>query len=148
MKINVEVPQQQDRQSWERLYYGYAEFYQAPMNEQIIDTVWSWIFDTNHSFYCLLAKDNNGTALGLMHYRAMVSPLRGTSIGFLDDLFIDPAFRGAGTGEIMFKALKKEAQKNGWPIIRWITAENNYRARNLYDQISDKTHWLTYQMDA
>ena len=36
-------------------------------------------------------------------------------------------------------------EEQGWPVIRWITAENNYRARALYDRLSDKTHWVTYQ---
>jgi hypothetical protein len=30
--------------------------------------------------------------------------------------------------------------------MRWITAENNYRGRGVYDKLSDKTQWVTYQM--
>ena len=28
-----------DRQNWEKLYIGYAEFYKVPMNNEILDTV-------------------------------------------------------------------------------------------------------------
>ncbi|WP_238377070.1 hypothetical protein [Neptunomonas antarctica] len=34
----------------------------------------------------------------------------------------------------------------GWPLVRWITAENNYRARSVYDKLATKTHWQTYQL--
>lgn len=146
MSITVTLLQADDRQAWEALYYGYADFYQVPMNSEILDTVWSWIFDADNAFYCLLAKDEAGKAVGLMHYRAMPSPLRGGHIGFLDDLFVHPDVRGAGAVRELYKQLNAEAKAHGWSIVRWITADNNYRARGLYDQLAEKTHWNTYQM--
>ena len=146
MKIVVSELSLQDRVEWEALYYGYAEFYKVPMNQEILDTVWSWIFDKNNAFYALVAKDDAGRYLGLMHYRAMPSPLRGKRVGFLDDLFIKPEFRGNGVVDALYEALKRSALDKGWPFIRWITAENNYRGRGVYDKLSDKTQWVTYQM--
>ena len=146
MKIVVSELSLQDRVEWEVLYYGYAEFYKVPMNQEILDTVWSWIFDKNNAFYALVAKDDAGRYLGLMHYRAMPSPLRGKLVGFLDDLFIKPEFRGNGIVDALYEALKRSALDKGWPFIRWITAENNYRGRSVYDKLSDKTQWVTYQM--
>ena len=146
MKIVVSELSLQDRVEWEVLYYGYAEFYKVPMNQEILDTVWSWIFDKNNAFYALVAKDDAGRYLGLMHYRAMPSPLRGKRVGFLDDLFIKPEFRGNGVVDALYEALKRSALDKGWPFIRWITAENNYRGRGVYDKLSDKTQWVTYQM--
>tara|TARA_B100000767_G_scaffold267262_1_gene285742 strand:- start:1023 stop:1553 length:531 start_codon:yes stop_codon:yes gene_type:complete len=146
MKIAVSALTLHDRKEWEGLYYSYAEFYQVPMNQQILDTVWSWIFHKDHTFYALVAKDDSGHCLGLMHYRAMPSPLRGKLVGFLDDLFIKPEFRGKGIVEALYKALNESASDKGWPYIRWITADNNYRGRAVYDKLSDKTQWVTYQM--
>lgn len=146
MKIVVSELSLQDRVEWEALYYGYAEFYKVPMNQEILDNVWSWIFDKNNAFYALVAKDDTGRYLGLMHYRAMPSPLRGKRVGFLDDLFIKPEFRGNGIVDALYEALKRSALDKGWPFIRWITAENNYRGRGVYDKLSDKTQWVTYQM--
>ncbi len=81
-----------------------------------------------------------------MHYRAMPSPLRGKLVGFLDDLFIKPEFRGNGIVDALYEALNRSAVDKGWPFMRWITAENNYRGRGVYDKLSDKTQWVTYQM--
>ena len=41
---------------------------------------------------------------------------------------------------------KELGREQGWPFIRWITAEDNDRARAVYDKLSEKTHWVTYQM--
>jgi len=135
-----------DRADWEVLYHGYAEFYQVPMNDEILDTVWSWIHDDNNPFFGLVAKDDNGKSLGLMHCRQMASPLRGALVGFLDDLFVSPDARGQGVVEKLYTALNELGKQQGWPFIRWITAEDNYRGRAVYDRLSEKTHWVTYQM--
>ncbi|MDH3219933.1 MAG: GNAT family N-acetyltransferase [Gammaproteobacteria bacterium] len=146
MSVSVTGPVAEDRVQWELLYHGYAEFYQVPMNDQILDTVWGWIQDSSNPFFGLIAKDGDGRALGLMHCRQMPSPLRGAMVGFLDDLFVSPEARGQGVVEDLYRALNALGKKQGWPFIRWITAENNYRGRAIYDRLADRTHWVTYQM--
>jgi len=146
MATTVNSIEAADRADWEALYYGYADFYQVPMNTQILDTVWGWIHDDGNPFFGLIARDEQGRAVGLMHCRQMPSPLRGAQVGFLDDLFVSPDARGQGVVEKLYAALNALGKKQGWPFIRWITAENNARARAVYDKLSDKTHWVTYQM--
>ena len=146
MKVNVNPVSLEDRDQWQGLYYGYAEFYRVPMNQRILDTVWGWIHDESNPFFGLIAKDRQGRALGLMHCRQMPSPLRGAQVGFLDDLFVSPEARGQGVVEQLYQALNALGREQGWPFIRWITAEDNARARAVYDKLSDRTHWVTYQM--
>ncbi|MEM7292335.1 MAG: GNAT family N-acetyltransferase [Pseudomonadota bacterium] len=147
MSITMRPVSQEDRAQWEPLYHGYAEFYKVPMNDKILDTVWGWIFDENNKFYCLVAENGQGELIGLMHFREMPSPLRGARVGFLDDLFIKPDCRGSGAVEVMFNALADAAREHGWPFLRWITAEDNYRGRRVYDKLSSPTHWRTYQLN-
>ena len=51
MTIAIQTPEPGDRGDWERLYRGYAEFYEVPMNDTILQTVWDWIFDADKAFY-------------------------------------------------------------------------------------------------
>lgn len=137
-----------DFTDWCELYHGYARFYKVPMNDQILQTVWGWIHNPDHPTECLLAfVDGADKPSGLAHIRAMPSPLRGSEVGFLDDLFVNPDARGEKIGQHLFEALGDLARAKGWPIVRWITADDNYRARGLYDQLSSKTMWNTYQME-
>lgn len=147
MNVSVKGLHTSDRSAWEVLYKGYAEFYNMPMTDETLNTVWQWIFDPNNRFFALIAKDEWDNGVGLMHYRGMPSPLRGAEVGFLDDLFVDPDCRSRGVAEQMFARLQQEAQAQNWPFVRWITAENNYRARAVYDRIADKTLWQTYQLN-
>ena len=132
--LPLEAPSQ-----WEALYRGYANLYQVPMTPETIKTVWQWIFDENNAFYCLVATDETNNLVGLMNYRLMPSPLRGKSVGFIDDLFVLPTSRGSGAIDKLFDALSTSAQQQGWSFVRWITAENNYRGRAVYDKLSTKT---------
>jgi len=43
-------------------------------------------------------------------------------------------------------ALRKEAVKRGWTGVRWITADDNYRAKQVYDAYGTRTMWVTYDM--
>lgn len=146
MNVIVSKLNPDDRNQWEKLYYAYADFYNMPMDTAILDTIWLWIFDDKNQFFALIAKNEAGDALGFMHCREMPSPLRGSVVGFLDDLYVDPEYRGTGCVQALYKALNKFGKDKGWPFIRWITAEDNYRGRASYDKIAEKTHWLTYQM--
>ena len=147
MTLNVTVPALDDKSQWQTLYQGYADFYKVPMSTEILDTLWSWIHDEQNPFYCIVAKNPEGRLMGFMHFRAMPSPLRGAMVGFLDDLFVSPDARGQGVVNALYAELEKQGKDHGWQLIRWITAENNYRARSLYDKISNRTHWVTYQLD-
>ena len=147
MNITVNHLTETDKQDWQKLYRGYAEFYNMPMEQNTLDNVWSWIHNNEKEFYGLIARNNKNQAVGLMHFRAMPSPLRGSEVGFLDDLFITPEARGTDVIDLLYKELNDFGSRQGWPFIRWITAENNYRARNVYDKISQKTAWVTYQLD-
>jgi len=146
MSISINFPTHADRSEWERLYRGYAEFYRMPMDERILQTVWDWIFDVDRAFYCILARDADG-GVGLMHYRAMPSPLRGVETGFLDDLYVDPPARGGGVVNRLFGELAVRARDHGWPAVRWITRDNNYRARAVYDRVAQRTDWITYELN-
>ncbi|MBT3532179.1 MAG: GNAT family N-acetyltransferase [Gammaproteobacteria bacterium] len=146
MDVVISDLQADDRDHWELLYRAYADFYQVPMSQEIMDEVWSWIHDQQQSFYGKIAKDGSGEALGMMHFRAMPSPLRGSHVGFLDDLFVKPEFRGKGVVDALFEELDLTAKAHGWPFVRWITADDNYRGQAVYDKLAEKTKWLTYQM--
>ena len=136
-----------DKEQWQKLYHAYAKFYQVPMNDQILESVWSWIFDQQQPFYSIIAKTNEGKALGFMHFKEMASPLRGSMVGFLDDLYVVPEARGTGCVQALYEALNAFGKEKNWPLIRWITADDNYKARSSYDKIAERTHWVTYQMN-
>ena len=66
--------------------------------------------------------------------------------GRLDDLYVVPAARGTGAVDAILKALREIGRQRGWSKIRWVTADDNYRARSKYDQVAARATWVTYDM--
>ena len=146
MQITTRAVEEGDRARWEELYQGYAEFYETEQSAEMRARVWQWLFDPDHEVQGLVAENGDGELVGLAHYRAFARPLAAATGGFLDDLFVDPQARGSGAAVALIDAVKAEAAKHGWSVIRWITAEDNYRARGLYDRVAEKTRWVTYDI--
>jgi GNAT superfamily N-acetyltransferase len=144
--LTIRPPQAADRAAWDTLYQGYAAFYQVVQTAEMRDRVWGWLHDSAHECQCLMAFDAAGKAIGLAHFRAFARPLSASTGGFLDDLFVDPEARGSQAGTQLIAAIKAIAEKNQWSVVRWITADNNYRARSAYDKIATRTAWITYDI--
>lgn len=134
-----------DRTAWEALYQGYASFYRVEQTDDMRARVWDWLHDPVHPVSGFVAEKGD-VLVGLTHYRPYHSPLAANTNGFLDDLFVDPAHRGSGAAAALIEAVSAEGRKQGWGKIRWITAEDNYRARGLYDRVADRTKWVTYDI--
>lgn len=135
-----------DRIQWSQLYRQYAEFYQAPMSDAILDRTWSWLMTPEHPEEGIVAELQGGELVGLGHFRAFPEPLLGQDAGFLDDLFVVPNQRGKGIGRSLIAAVAITACKRGWPFVRWMTARDNEQARHLYDDMSQLTQWVTYDL--
>ena len=144
-QIEIVTPRPDLQAGWRRLYDGYATLYKREMTDEVAAAVWSWITDPDHESEGLIALQD-GNPVGLAHYRRMPSPLRGADVGFLDDLFVDPQCRGNGIADKLFARLAEIGGERNWGVIRWITADDNYRARSLYDRLAKKTMWNTYEM--
>jgi ribosomal protein S18 acetylase RimI-like enzyme len=144
--VTVRAVRLDDYDAWRPLYAGYAEFYRVEQTDDMADRVWSWLHDPDHELTGLVAVDDADQPVGLAHYRAFARPLSATTGGFLDDLFVASTHRGSGAVDALLAQLRRIAADRGWSTIRWITAEDNYRARSAYDRVAVKGRWVTYDM--
>jgi GNAT superfamily N-acetyltransferase len=135
----------QDRAGWEALYKGYADFYRVEQTAEMRERVWSWLMDAGHEVEGLVAEAPQGL-VGLAHFRPFARPIAASVGGFLDDLFVSPDMRGQRVADLLIEAVAAEGRERGWSIVRWITAEDNYRARGVYDRLAARTNWVTYDI--
>ena len=140
---NIQI---KDKDEWRELYQGYANFYKIEISKITLDTVWNWLLDQNHELSGLVYEINN-KLVAIAHYRRMPSPLRGKDIGFLDDLYVHPDFRGRKIGEEIINKLNHISQEKGWGLIRWITRNDNHNAKSLYDRVANKSTWDVYELE-
>jgi len=143
MTVEIRRLAARDRDDWARLYAGYAAFYGVAQTEEMRARVFDWLLDGSHECEGLVAV-RDSRIIGLTHFRPFVSPLRALTNCFLDDLFIEPQARGLGAADALIDAVTDIARDRGWGVVRWITAEDNYRGRAVYDRLAKRTAWITY----
>ncbi|MBO0692616.1 MAG: GNAT family N-acetyltransferase, partial [Acidimicrobiaceae bacterium] len=78
------------------------------------------------------------------HLRGWRRPLMASEHGYLDDLFVAPQARGTGAVDALFAGIRHVAVQRGWQVVRWTTAEDNYRAQAVYARYAARTSWVTY----
>ena len=145
MQYTIKSIEKFDYKNWINIYHKYAEYYQVDIPEDRFEKTWNWLLNPSHSLRGLVVKKGE-EIIAFAHYRGMPSPLDSCEVGFLDDLYVLPDYRGKKIGEALILRVKEEGKKEGWPYIYWITKDNNYRARKLYDRLARKTDWNYYEM--
>lgn len=142
--ISIRPLVEQDYSQWHELYKSYIAFQQKAYKEHNKNILWHWLI--NHQINALVAFDHD-QLVGFAHYREMPHSLFARLVGFLDDLFVVPEYRGHQVAQQLMAGLTEIGKQQNWLFIRWFVAENNYRAKGLYDKIAKKTIWHTYQLD-
>lgn len=130
---------------WIELYHKYAEYYQVDIPKDNFDLTWKWLTSENYPFWGILA-DVDSKIVGFAHFRSLPSPLDSCEVGFLDDLFVLQEYRGKKIGYSLIEKVHQIGKSKNWPYINWITKDDNYTARTLYDKISTKTDWNFYEL--
>ncbi|WP_421882571.1 GNAT family N-acetyltransferase [Pacificispira sp.] len=135
----------EDYEAWDPLFHGYCDFYEVESTKDSRRITFDWLLDPAEILEGLVVE-RDGALIGLAHYREMPRPSRAQKMGFLDDLFVDPAARGGRVGEKIFDALREICRQRGWKMMRWLTQDHNYAARTLYDRVGQKSLFNLYEM--
>lgn len=57
-----------DRAEWDPLWQGYLDFYKTSLTADVTDQTWQRLLDPDEDMYCLVAEDENGRMIGIVHY--------------------------------------------------------------------------------
>jgi ribosomal protein S18 acetylase RimI-like enzyme len=135
-----------DRAAWRILFTDYGTFYETAFDDAVLDGVWAWLMDAEHDL-CAVVAERDGEVVGFAHYRRLPDTFTAGAGWFLDDLYVTPTDRGSGTGSALIDAVAERAASDGGGTLRWITAENNLRAQQVYDRLATRTTWVTYERE-
>jgi len=87
--------------------------------------------------------------IGFMLYFYTYSTFLGRANLYLEDLFIDEAYRHKGYGKLMFEALAKIALDQGCKRIDWMCLDWNQPSIDFYKSIGAKAldQWITFRLE-
>lgn len=145
MTCTIRPIESKDENDWRRLWQSYLEFYETEVSDEIYQTTFERLLDTNRQNQQGLIAINDGVAAGLVHYIYHAHNWRIEDVCYLQDLYTDPAFRGKGIGGDLIRAVYRAADANGTTSVYWLTQDFNTTARKLYDHVAQLTPFIKYQ---
>lgn len=134
-----------DHDDWVRLWKGYLSFYDTELADEQIETQFRRrLEDSDDEVRCLLAV-LDGHPVGLAHYLYHRHGWKAEQVCYLQDLYVDPAGRDRGVGQMLIGAVFAAADAAGAPSVYWMTRDSNRQARKLYDRIGNLTSFVKYE---
>jgi GNAT superfamily N-acetyltransferase len=146
MSITIRPLQATDEHHWRRLWTLYLTFYERSYPDEIYQATWQKLH-TGGEFEPtgLIAENEHGAPVGLVHYFFHRSCHTIENICYLQDLYVDESVRGQGAGRALIEAVYAAADDAGAASVYWMTQDFNAQARHLYDQIGVVTPFIKYQ---
>ncbi|WP_459128964.1 GNAT family N-acetyltransferase [Guggenheimella bovis] len=120
------------------------------MDKDVVATVElleKWIFDEKKA--TVLFPEVDGKAVGFALYFNNFSTFEGRAGLYLEDLYIDPEYRGKGYGTSVLKYLAKLAVEKGLGRFEWVCLNWNKPSLELYKNLGAVAHdeWIIHRLD-
>ncbi|MCU1414204.1 MAG: family N-acetyltransferase [Microbacteriaceae bacterium] len=135
-----------DRAEWLALWNGYLTFYETELDEATTQSTFARITTPESGINAAIARDDSGTAIGLVHWLTHLATWTTTDYCYLEDLFVSTNARGLGTGAALIEHVREWAVEHGSSKLYWLTAETNAVARGLYDRVATRSGLIQYQI--
>ena len=144
-EIVVRPLRPEDEAEWRRMWRAYLEFYEATRPEEVYATTFARMLSGQPGEFRALIAELGGRPVGLAHYLFHRTGWEIAETCYLQDLYADPAVRGAGVGRALIEAVYTRADAANAPSVYWLTQDFNQTARKLYDRVGELTPFVKYQ---
>ncbi len=114
-QFSVRAIRQEDYAQWLPLWLGYNEFYgrvgATALPEEITAATWERFFNPHEPVHGLVAVNEDGQVVGLVHYLFHRSTTRLNHVCYLQDLFTAHDQEAAVLGDCSFKLFMTQPKK-------------------------------------
>lgn len=113
-------------------FIHYMEFYQRDIDENLFRDYFESIIDDERVF--VFTVNNEDQVAGLMVVYQSYSSFECGKILFLNDLWVEPAYRKKGVGQILMTKVQELAKEMNCKRVDLQTDLTNKKARSLYEK--------------
>lgn len=101
-----------------------------------------------HPVWKAWVAEINGEIQGMALYYLRYSTWKGKTM-YLEDLVVNPQFRGKGIGTILMEALIKDAKEQGLVRINWQVLDWNDPAIHFYEKFKayQDNQWINFHLN-
>lgn len=148
MRLNITGVTASDLPELLPMMRRYCDFYRVDPSDDRLLALSNALIDNPDEGVQLIAR-GDGTPLGFATIYWSWQTLYAARVGVLNDLYVEAAARGTGTGRALIDLGLQLCRDRGAEKLVWETAPDNATAQRLYDGIgAEKSTWLSYELDA
>ena len=131
------------------LMRAYCDFYRVdPTDEDLLAMARALIADPDGEGVQLLARADDGSAVGFATVFWSWTTLSASRIGVMNDLFVDPSARGGGVAQALIAECVQRCRQRGARSLGWQTAKDNHRAQAVYERVDAvREEWVDYSLE-
>jgi GNAT superfamily N-acetyltransferase len=130
---------------WRILWSGYCTFYETDVPEAVTAATWERMLAPASPLFGRIAEWDGriaGFTISILHEGSWTT----RPCCYLEDLFVDPAFRGRGIARALIEDLLARCRQQNWSRLYWHTRDSNQEARRLYDRFATADVFVRYRM--
>ena len=135
----------EDADDWLRLWAGYNAFYETLVPSEVTEHALRRLLDPGSNLFGRVAE-KDGRVVGFSTCVLHESTWTMSLCCYLEDLFVDPHYRGGGVGRALLRDLIELGRARGWARLYWHTRVDNARARKLYDDFVVADDFVRYRL--
>lgn len=109
--LTVRAIQPGDYQQWQSLWQAYQVFYEVSLGEEVASAAFKRFLDAREPMFAAVAVQN-GQRVGLVHAVLHRSTWALQDFCYLEDLYVAPGIRGAGTGKALIEWVRDLARQH------------------------------------
>ncbi len=122
-----------------QIFYGVEQ-----IDEEKNRKFFSQLINNNENGFLHLYEVDN-KAVGFTTIYKGFSSTRSEAVAILNDLYVQPPYRGNGYAKELINNALKTAKSMGLSRLQWLTAEDNKIAQELYNNFgANKSLWFFY----
>jgi GNAT superfamily N-acetyltransferase len=143
-RVAVTKAQPADQAQWLRLWEEWQAHMKGSVPADISAKTWAAILDDASGLHALLARDEDGQALGFAHISVTPFAWTASDILFLQDLFVSETARGLGVGGHLLDGVYRLGDELGASQVFWMVDEDDPDLQRFYARHAMRTPYLRY----
>ncbi len=145
-KIQIKALKDVEKIQWLTLWQDYQHFYQSHMSTEVTEHTWAKLTQSKHQHIYGYAALIDHQVVGIVHVIEHESCWTIKPYAYLQDLFVDPNYRGQSVARKLIQTVHHQAEQRGCDRVYWLTHESNKNAQILYDKVAKPTGFIQYRM--
>ena len=148
MSVKIRTATQSDLPVILQYIHDLAKYEKAPDEVELsLDDLKDSLFGPNPQVFCLISEQDNETT-GFAVWHLNYSTWLGKHGIYLEDLYVDPKFRGQGHGKALLQKLAQICIENGYKRLQWWVLDWNESAIDFYKSIGAQPmdQWTVFRV--